>query len=84
MKSRTDVPEFGSIADAAALFGVGEHAIRTGIRTGQIPATKIGRSDRIPLRMMMDRIAAEVEQSDAPGVESRGTVETLPVEGVST
>ena len=54
------VPEFGSVAEAAEFFGTGQAAIRSGVADGSIPHVKLGRLIRIPLRLIADRLTAEV------------------------
>lgn len=67
--SMAEVPEFGSVTEAAATFRCGERAVRTGVKTGTIPSVRLGRTIRIPLRMIMERLAAEV------GSDEGGTVD---------
>lgn len=58
--STDELPEFGSVAEAAIVFRCGERAVRTGVETETIPSVRLGRTIRIPLRLIMERLAAEV------------------------
>lgn len=72
------VAEFGSVADAARLFGVGEYAIRSGVADGSLPHVKVGRFIRLPLRQIVE----QARQHETPEVEAEGSVNDYPAVGV--
>lgn len=56
----SDIDEYASVADTAAHFKTGEHAVRTGVADGSIPSIRLGRVIRIPLRMIVEHLAEQV------------------------
>ena len=76
------VPEFGSVAEAAELFRCGEKAVYAGVEKRTIPAIKLGKKIRIPLRAIVERLEADVQQGDTPEVEVEGAEnDAVPLAG---
>jgi excisionase family DNA binding protein len=53
-----------SVAEAASLTGLSQHAIRRGVRDGTIPGLLVGRLVRIPRILLLKRLGAGSEESE--------------------
>ncbi len=64
MKSR---PLTLTVAEAAEITGLSQHAVRRGVRDGAVPSLKVGRLIRIPRLPLLRLLGAESAESNDTG-----------------
>lgn len=56
---------FATVPEVAEILGYDERTIRRGIKTGQIPATQVGATHRVPVAWIRSQALIDIPQGSA-------------------